>query len=119
MALHEIPPAFNDFTKAKVFRDVLLLWALRMNHNIGSRYRYLPPYDIPQAAKEELAVYVKLYQDWYEAFTSLFERAHTPEYRGDLLTTRMLEVHRSITRIFVSLTLPPEEIAFDQHLNNF
>jgi hypothetical protein len=120
MASHIIPPVFNDFAEAKSSWDVLLLRALRMNHSsVGTRYRYLPPHDIPQVAKDELAVYVKLYQDWYEAFAPLFERAHTPEYRGDLLAARMLKVHWSITRILISLTLRPAEIAFDQYLKDF
>jgi hypothetical protein len=42
-----------------------------------------------------------------------------PKYRGDLHPARMLRAHWSITRILVSLTPRPEEIAFDQHLKDF
>lgn len=119
MASHMIPPAFKDFAEAKFSWNILLLRVLRMNHNIGGRYRYLLPHDTPQIAKDELAIYIKLYRDWYNAFAPIFDRAHTPEYRADLLAVRMLKVHWSIARIVISLTLRPEEIAFDQHLNEF
>jgi hypothetical protein len=119
MASHSIPPAFDDFTGAKFSWDVLLLRALRMNHRISGQYRYLPPSNIPAVAKDELAQYVKSYQDWYEAFTPIFERAHTPEHRKDLIAVRMLKTHWSITRILVTLTLQPEEIAFDRYLKEF
>ena len=119
MASRAIPPVFQNFAQAKFSWDVLLLRALRLNHDMGNRYRYLPTHSIPQLAKDELAAYVKLYKDWYEAFALIFDRAQIPEYRGYLLVVRMVKVHWRITRILVSLTLRPEEIAFDQHMQDF